>query len=163
MIWEQILGFFTMWPNPGVTIGLWAKAGVPIWQTISYVVLLTSISLSLTYFGTGWLENFLIKKGVIRRTTIKKWRNWLERNNNLSRNEFHERLRDRIKSWLIPQKSWKILAWGFVPFIPVLPTVIIMATRLLEIRNGFLALILGNIFRNGILCCTIYLIAYFFS
>ena len=163
MYWEQILGFFTMWPSPLTTITLWAKAGVPLWQTIFYVVLLTSISLSFTYFGTGWLENWVIKRGLVKRTTIEKWRAWQrKRNNSFQMNGLSEEVNHRVKKWLIPKKDWKILACGFIPFIPLVPTIVIVVTKLLEIRNGFPFLILGNIVRNVIVCYFIYLGANFF-
>jgi len=157
MSWEQILGFFTMWPSPLATIALWAKGGVPLWQTIAYVVFLTSISLSFTYFGTGWLESWVIKRGWIKRTTIEKWRAWQrKRNNSFQMNGLNGEVNHKIKKWLIPQKDWKILACGFIPFVPLVPSIVIVVTKLLEIRNGFVFLILGNIVRSIIVCCCIY-------
>ncbi|KKT16875.1 MAG: hypothetical protein A2654_00760 [Candidatus Nealsonbacteria bacterium RIFCSPHIGHO2_01_FULL_43_31] len=157
MSWEQILGFFTMWPNPAITVGLWAKAGVPIWQTIAYVVILTSISLSLTYFGVEWLKNWVVNRGIIERPMIEKLHNQWRRINRIPQSD--GRRYDWIKKtrkWLIPQKDWQILAWGFVPFIPILPTIVIIITNLRRIKYGFLVLILGNIFRNVIFCYAIY-------
>jgi len=164
MSWEQILGFFTMWPNPGTTVVLWAKGGVPLWQTILYVVFFTSISLSLTFFGTGWLERWIIKKGWLKRSTIERWRVRLQKgDNNFQTNGLEKRMRGGIKKWLLPQKNWRILACGFIPFIPLLPTVVIVVTRLLEIRGGFLFLIFGNVVRNAIFCYVIYRGVGFFS
>ncbi len=157
MSWEQILGFFTMWPSPNVTIVLWAKCGIPLWQTIAYVTLLTSFSLGLTFFGTGWLEKWTIKRGWIQESTIEKWRMRFQKgNNNHAMNGFEKKMNGRFRRWLIPQKNWKILACGFIPFIPLIPTVVVIVTRLLRIRNGFLVLILGNAVRTAIVCYAIY-------
>lgn len=164
MSWEQILGFFTMWPSPWATIALWAKANVPIWQTILYVTFITSISLSLTYFGTGWIEKWIIKRGWVKRATIEKWRNYSQSlNNSHPVNGLEKRVKGKIKKWLLPQKDWQILACGFIPFVPLLPTIIIVATRLLEIKRGFPLLIAGNIFRNAVVCWAIYKGVGFFS
>ena len=155
--WEQILGFFTMWPSPVVTVGLWAEAGVPIWQTILYVVLLTSTSLSLTYFGVEWLKNWVVRKRIINRRMVEKLHNWWQQLNNVSQNNgFRHSWTKKTRKWLIPQKDWQVLAWGFVPFIPVLPTVVIIIAGLRELKHGFLVLILGNLFRNIIFCYAIY-------
>jgi len=157
MSWEQILGFFTMWPSPYTTIALWAKGGVPLWQTICYVTFLTSLSLSLTFFGIEWLESWIIKNGWLSKSAIERWRILLNRgSNNLSTNGFQERMTDKIKKWLIPQRDWKILAWGFVPGIPLIPSIVVVVTSLLAIKRGFFFLIVGNTFRSTIVCCAIY-------
>ncbi len=164
MDWKQILGFFTMWPSPLATTVLWAKADVPIWQTILYVASLTSISLSLTYFGTGWLEEWIIKRGWVKRTTIEKWRNRSNHfNDSLPANGLGKETGNKIKKWLIPREDWQILACGFIPFIPILPTIVIVVARLLEIKKGFLFLIIGNFFRTAAVCYAIYLSVGFFS
>src|SRR3989344_3304144 len=136
MPWEQVLGFFTMWPSPGVTVGLWAKAGVPLWQTTSYVLILTSITLSLTYCGVDWLKNWAAGKGIIDRALIERLHDWWRRINSISQtNGFEKRWTKKIKKWLVPQKDWQILPWGFVPFIPVLPTVVFIITDLRGIKH----------------------------
>lgn len=157
MSWEQILGFFTMWPNPALTVALWAQAGVPIWQTILYVAFLTSASLSLTYFGVEWLKNWIVNRGFIERIMIERLHRWWRRLSRVSQeNGFEKSWTKKIRRWLIPRKDWQLLACGFVPFVPVLPTIVIIITGLREIKYGFPVLILGNLFRNVIFCYVIY-------
>lgn len=152
MSWEQILGFFTMWPHPGTTIILWAKGGVPVWQTILYVGIMTSASLTLTYFGTGWLQKFLIRKKILKESTIKKLQNlWPLTNGN-----GNSRITKKITNWISRQKIWLILICGFIPFVPILPTAVIIAAGLLKIKYSYPVLLLGNILKTVIICYTIY-------
>ena len=104
-----------------------------------------------------WLKNWVVNRGIIERPMIEKLHNQWRRINRIPQSD--GRRYDWIKKtrkWLIPQKDWQILAWGFVPFIPILPTIVIIITNLRRIKYGFLVLILGNIFRNVIFCYAIY-------
>ena len=94
---------------------------------------------------------------VFRGRVVEKLHNWWQQLNNVSQNNgFRHSWTKKTRKWLIPQKDWQVLAWGFVPFIPVLPTVVIIIAGLRELKHGFLVLILGNLFRNIIFCYAIY-------
>lgn len=151
MAWEQILGFFTMGLHPEITVSLWAKAGVPIWQTFGYTIIWTSLTLSITYFGAGWIKNWI--KKFIKEEILEKWQNWWQ----LKNNHFQKHLPEKkIIGWLIRQKNWLILGCGFVPFVYGLPAAVIATARILEIRHALIILYCGNVFRNGIICFLIY-------
>ena len=156
MAWQQILGFFTMWLHPEITIGLWSNAGIPIWQTLSYVTLWTSITLSLTYFGIDIIKIIgeLITKGIV--WIIRLFGNdfkGFKRNHLQERNEKHSR---KLTKWLGRQKKWVILVCSSVPFVPFFPAAIIITTKALKIKRGLLLLLIGNVFRNLFICYLIY-------
>ncbi|MFH1401680.1 MAG: hypothetical protein ABIG40_01830 [Parcubacteria group bacterium] len=141
---------------------LWAKAGVSILQTIIYVVFCTSISLTLTYFGTSWLEELLIKKKFIKKKTVERFLSWVRPKNNNFQISTSETRTPKLKKWLTRRKDWQILFLGFVPYIPIMPTGVIIAVSATKIKHGFFILILGNIVRNVISCATVYFITRFF-
>ena len=121
MAWEQILGFFTMWLHPEITVTLWSKAGVPIWQTFLYATSWTSLTLFLTYFSIGWLKK--VVKNAVKNLSgadgiIRMVGSWYNRNNlKLVNGRYHK----KMTGWLIRQKNWLILLCGFVPFFYGLP------------------------------------------
>ena len=153
MEWEQIVGFFTMWLHPEITVGLWSKGGVPIWQTFAYTTLWTSLTMTITYYGIGLAERWLIGRGIIKETTIKKWLGWWQSRDNNFKTAGPKK---RITNWLSRQKNWTILTCGFVPFVYGLPAAVIATVKVLEIKNGLLILLIGNLFRNGVICASIY-------
>jgi hypothetical protein len=142
-----------MWLHPEITVTFWAKAGVPIWQTFIYVVLWTSLTLTITYYGVGLAERWLINTGITKEITIKKWRGWWQSRNNNFKTAGPKK---RVINWLGRQKNWIILACGFVPFVYGLPAAVIVTVKVLKIRNGLLILFIGNVFRSGIICVSIY-------
>jgi membrane protein implicated in regulation of membrane protease activity len=160
---EQILGFFTMWLHPEITIALWSKAGVPIWQTFLYAAGWTSLVLIIAYCGIGWLKRFIKKslknrKGINR--TIQKATTWYDHTKSRMDNGPYSR---RVTKWVARQKNWIILMCGFIPFVYGLPATVIVTAKLLEIKWALPVLILGNLFRNAIICGLIYGTFNFFS
>lgn len=152
MAWQQILGFFTMWLHPEITIGLWSGAGVPMWQTFLYTICWTSLTLSLTYLGTSWLKN-LFKNMKGARDAIESIERFYRKNSlKLNNGKYHKKLLNN----LVRQKNWLILACGFIPFVYGLPATVIVVAKLMEIKHAFWILLLGNCFRNGIICLLIY-------
>jgi hypothetical protein len=152
MQWEQILGFFTMWLHPEVTVGLWSKAGVPIWQTYLYTTLWTSATLIVTYFGAGWLKNWLCRQRLVREV-IRLIEKQSLGNSIRAENSKHHK---RILNLLVRQKNWLILVCGFIPFVYGLPAAVIVATKLMNIKYALPFLLAGNIFRNGMICFLVY-------
>jgi hypothetical protein len=157
--WEQILGFFTMLLHPEITISLWAKAGVPIWQACSFAVLWTSGVLLLAYFGVGWLKR-LIKKVPLAVKLMEKVENWYRKYGSVLENKKSYK---KTSGWLIQQKNWIVLGCGFIPFVYGLPAAVIVAAKLMEIKHALFFLVLGNVFRNTIICYLIYQGFEFFS
>jgi len=163
MALEQILGFFTMWLHPEITATLWSKAGVPIWQTFLYATVWTSGTLVLTYFSVGWLKRAV--KNIVKNSgnvggAIQKVGSWYSGSGFKSTND---RYNKKIAGWLIRQKNWLILMCSFIPFVYGLPAAVIITAKLLEIKRALPILLLGNVFRNAIICGLIYGSFNFFS
>lgn len=152
MSWVQILGFFTMWLHPEITVGLWSKAGVPLWYTLLFTTIWTSITLSLTYLGVGWLKTRAQKVKFIMEL-IQKAEELYQNNRFGPKNREHQK---KAINWLVRQKNWIILGCGFIPFVYGLPAAVIIAAKLIGIRYALLVLLFGNFFRNAIICSLIY-------
>jgi len=159
MAWEQIVGFFTMWLHPEITIALWSRAHTPLWQTLLYTSLWTSFTLVLTYLGAGWVKKRLGRVEVARKI-IKVVEEWQRKRENKENNGKYQK---KIVSLLSRQKEWLVLACGFIPFVYGLPAAVIVTAKLMEIRRALPILMLGNIFRNAIICLSIYQGFAFFS
>ena len=156
MAWEQTLGFFTMWLHPEFTVGLWFRAGVPLWKTLGYVTIWTSGTLILTYFGIDLIKYIVkfITKGLV----------WLIRFFNpnfagLKRNhlqEKKEKYQKRLTGWLSRQRKWVVLVCSSIPFVPFLPAAVIITIKTIEIKRSLLILLTGNVFRNCFICFFVY-------
>jgi len=156
MAWEQILGFFTMWLHPEVTVSLWSKAGVPFWWTFLYITCWTSITLIVTYFGIGVIKSLakLILKGVVKLIRVFKKDFAGFRKNRFQ--DANKKYQKRLICWLNRQENWVVLACSSVPFVWGLPAAVIITVKTIGIKHGLLILLAGNVIRNGIICYIIY-------
>jgi len=146
MDWKQIIGLLLAWVFPEATMILWDRTGVPLWQTVAYIFAISSIAMAIFYFGIGWLKEFLIKRGLLKKEFAENVQRWWENINNFQ-NGFQKNRKENFLHWVKRRKSGIILSLGFVP-VPVLPTLVLAAARLTEIKNAFFVLILGLLFRT---------------
>jgi len=153
MIWKRFLGVFialsliiiTTVVNPTNALILACyKIGLNSWGIFLCVSAWTSLTMVLTYYEFGQ-----IKKWRIVNLLFKKLRNFFPQNSFKLINRIGQK---KFVSYLSRQKSWVILTLGFAPFVPYLPTTVIITTKLLDISYGILFLLLGNACRNWFYC-----------
>lgn len=153
MLEKLIAGFLPFFFNGLGGVTTYRLLGVPFHTTLAFVTLYWSGTLLLTYYGTGWIAERTTKWESINSLIkiLKKW--WRKVIRTL---KFRKRLIERGVFWLINQKKWVTLALSFIPYVPQLPTITIIAARLMKIRYALPILLLGNAFRTFILIATIY-------
>lgn len=153
MLEKLITGFLPFFFNGLGGVTTYRLLGVPFHITLAFVVIYWSGTLLLTYYGTGWIAKRVARRESINNLikTLKKW--WGKATKTL---KFQRKLTERGVFWLINQKNWITLALSFMPYIPQLPTMTIIAARLMKIRRALPILLIGNAFRTFILVVTIY-------
>ncbi len=149
MSWiEYLLSFLIMFFRTEGTVILWSAKGVPYWQSFLFSVCWTSLTLAATYYGVGFLVNQL-KKWWVLRVLIEKWQTEVvARKNNFSKK--NSSYSKKIASWLSQKKRGVLIFLSFFPLTQLvygLPSGVIAATKLIEIRYGILILLLGNAIR----------------
>ena len=156
MLEKLITGFLPFFFNGIGGVLTYRLLGVPFHITLAFVTIYWSGTLLLTYYGTGWIAKRLVKRKSIK-DLIKTLRKWWEKATRTLR--FRKKLTERGILWLINQKGWIVLALSFVPYVPQLPTMTIIVTRLMRLRWGLPILLIANAFRTFILVATIYQIS----
>jgi len=138
--------------NGWAAVIYWRVHGVPFWIATLMLTAYWSLTLALTYFGTGWSIKALKKWGPSK-TLIEKWKeiNRIYKANPLPRRS------ERLVRWLSRKKGWIVFSLTFIPYVPELPTATIVAARTMKLRYALPILLIGNAFRVLILCCTVYL------
>ena len=153
MSWVQFFqGFFIPF-RPEITISLWANNEIPYLQTFLVAACWTSITLTITYFGTDVLIRRLLKKWSFLKKIVGKW----EAGNNCSQNNHY--LHRKINKLSLLKKLLIILPLSFLPytyFVPTLGTAVIVAAKLLNIRYLIFVLLVGNLFRWSVITHQLY-------
>ena len=153
MLEKLIAGFLPLFFNGWGGVTTYRFLGVPFYITLTLITLYWSGTLLLTYYGTGWVTRRMTKRKSIN-SLIKILRKWWGK---VMRNpKFRKRLTEKGVFWLINQKKWVVLALTFIPYVPQLPTITIIAARLMKIKHALPILLLGNAFRTFVLVATIY-------
>lgn len=157
---DQVWAFLSIFLEPDAAVFFWYRAGYSFWLTYALLSLHTSITITLVFYGTGWIKH----SGKIRQASngvlgkIKKITGGL-----MSRFQFLKKLGKFYHS--LVDKSTKILQRGgifvifiasCIPFIPVIPTAAAAAAKLIEIKHGLLIILLGTAIRNILVVLGIY-------
>jgi hypothetical protein len=145
---SELIGFLLMVLNGWTAVIYWRIQGVSFELAFLMLTVYWSFTLLLTYFGTGCIIDILEKWFLTEELSIKivKFRKITP---------FYNQ-RDRIVDWLTRQKISIIFILAFIPCIPEIPTLVIIATRIIKIKYGLLILLAGNIFRVFVLCYAVY-------
>ena len=131
----------------------WRIHGVPLWTATLMLTAYWSLTLVLTYFGTGWVIKVLKKWGPSENLIER-----LKETNRIYKTNPLYRKNRRLVKWLSRKKGWIVFSLTFIPYVPELPTATIVAARAMKLRHALPILLIGNAFRVSILCCTVYLI-----
>jgi hypothetical protein len=126
------------------------KMGLNRFQGFIGIIIWTSFTLILTYYGTAKAKSWA-KKWTFMKNIFDKIEN---RPANLSNNwlsEENHRQKKRIMALLMKKKKrdWLIIILGFAP-APIIPTCVIIANKLTEVKFGLFFLLVGNVFRTWI-------------
>ena len=153
MIEKLIAGFVFLFFSGIGGVTAYRLMGVPFHITLIFVTLYWSGTLLITYYGTGWIVKKIKKWESVNIfiNSSKKW--WEKKIRVLSK---RKRFREKAVLWLTEQKEWVVLLLTFIPYVPELPTITIIAARLMKIKYALFFLLLGNFFRTFILVATVY-------
>jgi len=145
---SELIGFLLMVLNGWAAVIYWRIQGVSFELAFLMLTVYWSFTLLLTYFGTGWIIDILKKWSLTKELSIKiaEFRKM---------NPLYNR-RDGIIDWLTRRKTSIIFILAFIPCIPEIPTLVIIATRIIKIKHGLSILLAGNIFRVFVLCYAVY-------
>lgn len=153
MLEKLITGFLPLFFNGWSGVTTYRFLGVPFHITLALITLYWSGTLLLTYYGTGWITKRMTEWKSIN-SLIKILKKWWKKAIRVQK--IRKRLTERGVFWLINQKKWVVLVLTFIPYVPQLPTITIIAARLMKIKHALPILLLGNAFRTFILVATIY-------
>lgn len=145
---SELIGFLLMVLNGWAAVIYWRIQGVSFELAFLMLTVYWSFTLLLTYFGTGWIIDILKKWSLTKELSIKiaEFRKI---------NPLYNQ-REGIIDWLTRRKTSIILILAFIPCIPEIPTLVIIATRIIKIKHGLSILLAGNIFRVFVLCYAVY-------
>lgn len=133
---------------------IWRAAGRPFWQTCLFLMIITTISLTLVYFLTGHAKKELTKDAVKKRFEKSKFAKiWVKIFEFFK--ERKKRWQEKIIHFLEDKSPVFVFLFNLIP-VPILPTAIIIVTRLREIKYGFLILAVSNVIRVYITCWCIW-------
>jgi hypothetical protein len=152
MLGKLITGFPLLFLNGFGGITAYRLLGVPFHITLSFTIIYWTGTLIITYYGTDWAIRKMIRWKSINCLIkiLNRW--WKKVKSNL---RFGEKTKEKGVFWLVNQKNWVTLTLNFIP-LPQLPTITIIAARLLKIKKALPILFLGNIFRAFILTAIAY-------
>lgn len=153
MLEKLLTGFLPLFFSGLGGVTTYRLLGVPFYITLAFLTLYWSGTLLLTYYLGGEMAKGIIEWESVN-SLIKIFKRWREKATRTLK--FRRRLIERGILWLINQKNWVTLALSFIPYVPQLPTMTIIAARLMKIRRALPILLIGNAFRTFILVVTIY-------
>lgn len=149
---EELIGFILMVINGWAAVIYWKLNGIPFWQSTLFLTIYWSLTLLITYWFTGGVLDLLKKWepfGVLSQRISEKTKKF--KRLNLAR----EKRQNAIK-WLIQRNNLIIGILTFIPLVPELPTLTIIAARIVKMKHALIILLLGNAFRVLVLCFSVY-------
>lgn len=157
---DQVWAFLSIFIEPDAAVFFWHRAGYPLWLTFILLSLHTSLTITLVFYGTGWIKN----SGKIRRTGNAILGQFKKITDRLA---FRFPFLEKIKKFYgnLVDKTTKILHRGgifiifiasCIPFVPVIPTAAAAAAKLVGIKHGLIVILLGTAIRNILVILGIY-------
>ena len=145
-MWRHFI--FVVSPLTGT--GVYLASGIPFWTVASIVIIKSVVYTIFFYFGTGWIVELMKKQQFFRRVLFY-WE--IARDYLSNRNQKSDRhITKRILRWLLRERRWIVILASFVPVVPFLPSAVILAFRLMQIKWGLFILIIGIILKSIIAC-----------
>jgi len=138
--------------NGWLAVIYWKLHEIPFWQATITLTIYWSFTLLITY-GTACGAIGLLKKWEPSRVLAQKF---LEKIKGLKIFAFVGEKRANAVNWLIKKGSLVIGFLTFVPLLPELPTITIIAARIIRMKYALIILLAGNAFRVFVLCYAVY-------
>jgi len=141
--------------NDWMGLSFYHAMSVPLWLMAAIDTIKGIVFLLLVFFGTGWIVTLLGKCGLVKAIFDKIIYLISQAGENSYRTR-RRKFNEKAVHWFLIRKEWMVLTAAFVPWVPVLSTIVIVAVRLMRIRHGLLFLLLATVFKALVLCWTIY-------
>jgi len=150
-MWLKILGYILVFIRADIAMVVLYKADTPWWITYTVIMAVSSGTLCIAYYGLGKLLIWAGKKP------------WFQR---LKKNGFVKKIiekqkkpsprQEKIVKWLAGKSPIFIFLLSCIPFVPYLPTAIIVVTRIMNVKNGIYYLLVANAVRGLIAVLSVY-------
>lgn len=149
---EELIGLGLMILNGWAAVIYWKIHGVPFWHAVIFLTIYWSFTLLATYWLTGKTVD-LLKKWEPFRAFEQKLSEKIKKAKRI--NSIKEK-REKALNWLVNKGGLIIGISTFIPLVPHLPTLTIIAARIVKMKMAFGILLLGNAFRVFVLCYAVY-------
>lgn len=149
---EELIGFALMVLNGWAAVIYWKIQGIPFWQATVILTIYWSFTLLLTYQLTGGAIGLLKKWEPFRVLTERI----SEKTKKIKRINSIKEKREKAINWLIKRSGLVISILTFIPLLPELPTLTIIAARVIKMKYALIVLLAGNAFRVFVLCYAVY-------
>jgi hypothetical protein len=149
---EKLIGFILMVINGWAAVIYWKVQGLLFWQATTLLTIYWSLTLLLTYWMTGGVVS-LLKKWEPSRVLTEKISEKIKKTKRLNS---HKEKKEKIINWLIKKGGIFIGISTFIPLVPELPTLTIIAARIVKMKYALVILLAGNAFRVFVLCYAVY-------
>lgn len=128
--------------------------GVALWIPALTIVVKSIFYLLVAFYGTSFIIKHLEKwPRVIR---FFRWFNRTWNHAFRKGRKTKKKINKETTGWLLKRKRWFVLSLGFVPYLPVISTAVVIAVRIMEIRRGLLILMIASVFKSLLICFTFY-------
>ena len=158
-MWKIILsGLPICFVNDIAGVVFYHLSGIPLIITVGIITVKWSLFLLLIFYGIEYVAIYLKRwraaKAII--ALIEKVSVEINGNTVEIYGKRKRKTRRKLTGWFVERKEWIVLSAGFIPYVPILPTAVIIAVRLMRIRYGLFFLLLGNAFKATAFCLAIY-------
>ena len=150
-MWLKILGYILVFIRADIAMVVLYKAGTPWWITYTVIMAVCSGTLCITYYGLGKLLIWAEKK-----TWFQKFKKIGFVKKIIEKQKKPSPRQEKMVKWLIGKSPIFIFLLSCIPFVPYLPTAIIVVARIMNIKNGIYYLLAANAVRGLITVLTVY-------
>lgn len=146
------MGLILMILNGWAAVIYWKIHGIPFWQVLTALTIYWSFTLFITYWLTGKTFD-LLKKWEPFRAFEQRFSEKIKKAKRI--NSLRAR-REKFLNWLVKKGNLVIGIATFIPLVPHLPTLTIVAARIVKMKYALAVLLIGNAFRVFVLCYAVY-------
>jgi len=143
-IWRSLI--LAMLVRGDVSVFIWRAAGKTFFETLLGFVSAVIISLTICYFFTGLVKKLLVVlmfKRLRRRVKIfQPWKFLIARLKKKKKTRL-----ERLVEYLKKKELFFVFLFNLIPFIPLLPTAIIIVVKLRGVKYGYPVLVASSTIR----------------
>jgi len=127
---------------------------IPFRIVITLAMIKSVIYMFCIFYNTDRIVKQL-QKWRASRWLLNKWQRFMRFFD--YHNSFSVKCRKKgIQDWLSRRKKWLLILLIFLPYVPVLPSAIIITVRQRRIKYALIVLTMGAIFRAAVACRSFY-------